>query len=67
MDNTENRFKHKGIFYVAHDSISGCFCCAGCENISLCANLPPCSDVSRKDKRSVIFVKSDADNFGDEE
>jgi hypothetical protein len=30
-------------------------------------DIPYCSKIDRKDKRGVIFVKSDADNFGGEE
>ena len=68
---TENRFKHNGLWYIAveEDSCRGCAfgecqekCAAPDPELS---NVPPCG-ANRKDNRSVIFVESDADNFGDE-
>jgi hypothetical protein len=72
MQNTENRFKHEGVWYIAVIESSCRFCafreykdCASPDPHE--GNVPHCGRVSRKDKRDVIFVKSDADNFGDEE
>ena len=69
MNNTENKFMHEGVWYVASNEIltHNCIGCAGDCNSSLCAQLPPCSDAVRKDGRDVIFVESDADNKGGEE
>ena len=69
MTNTENRFKHEGVWYVASDEIFtyNCIGCACDCNSSLCAELPPCSGAVRKDGRGVIFVESDTDNQGGEE
>ena len=69
MDNTENRFKYEGVWYSACDSYFGCDGCAGCgnSNVTKCVNFPNCTSKEREDGRNVIFVKSDADNFGDEE
>ncbi len=66
MTNTENKFKHNGVWYKAIDSVSVCEGCAGEFDDKLCAKSPSCYDFERIDKREVIFVKSDADNFGDE-
>lgn len=73
MDNTENRFKHEGVWYIAVEQ-DGCRNCAfkidkppACKLDSVAEKLPGCSMVDRKDNRSVIFVESDADNFGDKE
>lgn len=72
MENTENRFKYNGLWYIAVEEDS-CRCCAFGECQEKCAapdpeysEVPPCG-ANRKDNRNVIFVKSDADNFGDEE
>ena len=69
MNNTENRFMHDGVLYVASNYVlqHNCTGCVGEYDASLCGKLPPCSNASRKDDRDVIFVESDADNFGDEE
>lgn len=73
MENTENRFKHEGVWYIAVEG-DGCRNCAfnidspsSCKLDSVVEKLPGCSTVDRKDRRSVIFVESDADNLGDEE
>ena len=72
MQNTENKFKHDGLWYIAAEEES----CRGCDfGISqpTCtapdpelSNVPPCG-ANRKDNRNVIFVRSDVDNLGDEE
>ena len=72
MNNTENRFKHEGVWYIAVEEIS-CRCCAFRDHEDCASpdphegNVPHCGGSGRKDNRSVIFVKSDADNFGGEE
>ena len=66
MENTENKFKYNGLWYVA----DGCRNCAFSDGKKCFANdetVPACNEFERKDNRSVIFVESDADNFGDEE
>ena len=72
MQNTENKFKHDGLWYIAVEEESCCGCDFGCSQSTCTAPDPELSDVpscgaNRKDNRSVIFVESDADNFGDEE
>ena len=73
MTNTENRFKHEGVWYISVLG-DGCRNCAfnidsppSCKLYSVVEKLPGCSTVDRKDRRSVIFVESDADNKGGEE
>lgn len=70
MDSTENRFKHEGVWCIAVEQ-DGCRNCAFKTGKSGCKvafqSIPACRKEERKDNRSVIFVKSDADNFGDEE
>ena len=70
MDNTENRFKHDGVWYIAVEQ-GGCRNCAFKTGKSGCKvtfqSVPACRNEERKDNRSVIFVESDADNFGDEQ
>jgi hypothetical protein len=72
MDDTENRFKHKGVWYIAVEQ-DGCRNCAFYGGDKQCSapipevNLVPRCGSLREDDRSVIFVESDADNFGDEE
>ena len=71
MENTENKFKRDGLWYIAVEEES-CRGCDGCDFGSsqpACtapSNVPPCG-ANRKDKRNVIFVRSDVDNLGDEE
>ena len=69
MDNTENRFKHEGVWYIAVEQ-GGCRNCAFSDGKKCSANdeiVPACNEFERKDKLNVIFVESDADNFGGEE
>jgi len=69
MQNTENRFKHDGVWYeesIITDQSRSCAGCAGKENDRLCLSLPCCAK-GRKDNQNVIFVRSDVDNLGDEE
>ena len=72
MQNTENKFKHDGLWYIAVEQ-DGCRNCdfkkgkQGC-NLDLVEDMNiGCSRFYRKDNRNVIFVRSDADNLGDEE
>lgn len=73
MENTENRFKYEGVWYIAVET-DGCRNCAfninkptRC-NIDLVEDLNiGCSRFYRKDNRNVIFVESDAYNQGGEE
>ena len=64
MQNTENKFKHDGLWYIAVEEDS----CRGCDfkDAIMCTNIPPCSKCDRQDNRNVIFVRSDVDNLGDE-
>ena len=67
MENTENKFNYNDVWYIAVEEES----CRGCafERRGECKapNMAqPCGS-KRKDNRSVIFVESSADNFGDEE
>lgn len=70
MDNTENRFKHEGVWYIAVEQ-GGCRNCTfkvgknGCKVTF--KSIPACRKEERKDNRSVIFVESDTDNKGGEE
>ena len=73
MENTENKFKHDGLWYIAVEQ-GGCRNCAFDTNKPTQCNLDlvedmniSCSRFYRKDNRSVIFVEIDADNLGDEE
>lgn len=74
MTNTENKFRHYGVWYIAVEQ-DGCRNCAfncggtGCASYDCSYGyaFPSCNSIERKDNRSVIFVESDADNFGDEE
>lgn len=69
MGNTENRFKHDGVWYIAVEQ-DGCRNCEFSDGKKCSANDdtdPACNEFERKDKRNVIFVESDADNFGGEE
>ena len=70
MDNTENRFKHEDVWYIATEQ-DGCRNCTFKTGKNGCKvtfqSIPACRKEERKDNRSVIFVESDADNFGDEE
>lgn len=70
MTNTENRFKHEGVWYIAVEQ-DGCRNCDFKIGRNRCMvtfkDVPACTMQIRKDKRDVIFVESDADNFGDEE
>jgi hypothetical protein len=72
MENTENKFKHDGLWYIAVEQDS-CRCCAFREYKD-CASpdphegkVPHCGRANRKDNRNVIFVRSDVDNLGGEE
>ena len=73
MQNTENKFKHDGLWYIAVEQ-------DGCRNCAFDTNKPTqcgldliedlnigCSLFYRKDNRNVIFVESDVDNQGGEE
>ena len=76
MENTENKFNYSGVWYIAVEEES-CRCCAFVRHDKRCEidvnypddneRIPMCDKHGRKDNRSVIFVESDADNFGDEE
>ena len=70
MENTENKFKYNGVWYIAVEEES-CRCCAFKTGRSGCIvkfeSIPACRKEERKDNRSVIFVRSDVDNLGDEE
>ena len=66
MQNTENKFKHDGFWYIAVDG-DGCRNCefqSGWPN--KCVLVPNCVSGQRQDNRNVIFVRSDVDNLGDE-
>ena len=66
MENTENKFKHDGLWYIAVEEES----CRGCDFINKkdkCIEIPQCHHCRRKDNRNVIFVRSDVDNLGGEE
>jgi hypothetical protein len=73
MENTENKFKYNGLWYIAVEQ-SGCRNCAfNTDNPRSCKldaidaigiELPGCSKIDRRDKRNVIFVESDIDNKG---
>ena len=70
MQNTENKFKHDGLWYIAVEQ-DGCRNCdfrnndGDCE--IACVDSPKCYADGRQDNRNVIFVRSDVDNLGDEE
>lgn len=70
MNNTENKFMHEGVWYIAVEQ-DGCRNCAFKTGKSGCKvafqSIPDCRKEERKDNRSVIFVESDADDFGVEE
>jgi len=69
MQNTENKFKHDGLWYIAVEEES----CRGCDfdNSGECAmqyiEEHQCGADKIKGTPSVIFVRSDVDNLGDEE
>ena len=67
MQNTENKFKNNGLWYIAVEEDS----CRGCEFQycwpNVCVDLPQCTNDKRKDNCNVIFVRSDVDNLGGEE
>lgn len=71
MQNTENRFKHDGVWYIAVEK-DYCQCCDLSSANGMCTigsdyrNVPPCGRHESKDNRNVIFVRSDVDNLGDE-
>lgn len=67
MQNTENKFKHDGLWYIAveQDGCRNCEFKSGWPN--KCLMVPNCVSGQRKDNRNVIFVRSDVDNLGDEE
>jgi len=72
MENTENKFKHDGLWYIAVEQ-SGCRNCDLSSAIGICtigsnySVVPACGCHERQDNRNVIFVRSDVDNLGDEE
>ena len=66
MQNTENKFKHDGLWYIAVEEES-CRNCDFIDNTNMCIEAPPCVSGQRQDNRNVIFVESDVDNLGDEE
>ena len=67
MQNTENKFKHDGLWYIAveQDGCRNCEFKSGWPN--KCILVPNCVSGQRQDNRNVIFVESDVDNLGDEE
>lgn len=72
MQNTENKFKHDGLWYIAveQDGCRNCDFCAintGCVLDQTFCTVPACNKGDRKDNRNVIFVRSDVDNLGGEE
>ena len=75
MQNTENKFNHDGLWYVAVEKprnpqsalIDECDGCAFEFYDTDCGNTPNCYQEGRQDNRNVIFVRSDVDNLGDEE
>ena len=69
MQNTENKFKHDGVWYFSDDRKDDLAVCNGCacyENRQACKSAPACYAGGRQDNRNVIFVRSDVDNLGDE-
>ena len=71
MENTENKFKHEGVWYIAVEQ-DGCRNCDFCNNDEDCEagcidDFPACVYQHRQDNRNVIFVRSDVDNLGGEE
>ena len=70
MENTENKFKHEGVWYIAveQDGCRNCVFKAGKNGCKVAfKSIQAYRKEERKDNRYVIFVESDADNFGDEE
>ena len=67
MQNTENKFKHDGLWYIAIDGDLSCRGCDFIDDANKCIKAPPCGSCKRKDNRNVIFVRSDVDNLGDGE
>ena len=74
MQNTENKFNHNGLWYIAveQDGCRNCDFDTGqdshvCKLDSIPNSFPCCSKCDRQDNRNVIFVESDADNLGDED
>ena len=61
MENTENKFKHEGVWYIAVEQ-DGCRNCAFKKGKSGCKatfqSVPACRKEERKDNRSVIFVEA---------
>lgn len=67
MQNTENKFKHDSVIYVANENVKlDCSGCAFKHDDKSCGDTPNCYADGRQDNRNVIFVRSDADNLGDE-
>ena len=70
MQNTENKFKHDGLWYIAVEE-SSCRNCDFMRDDGGCSaeqkRIPMCDSEQRQDNRNVIFVESDVDNLGDEE
>lgn len=71
MQNTENKFKHDGLWYIAveQDGCRNCDFCAintGCVLDKTFCAVPACNKVYRQDNRNVIFVRSYVDNLGGE-
>ena len=67
MENTENKFKHDGLWYIAVDGDLSCRGCAFINDANKCIETPPCYQEGRQDNRNVIFVRSDVGNLGDGE
>ena len=68
MQNTENKFKHDDLWYIAVEQ-DGCRNCEFSNNKKCTANddiVPACNFMEREDVKDVIFVRSDVDNLGDE-
>ena len=72
MENTENKFKYNGLWYIAIEQ-EGCRNCAFREWRHCTSpdphdgKVPHCAGINRNDMKDVIFVESDADNYGDDE
>ena len=67
MQNTENKFKYDGAIYVASEiAVISCRGCSFEYDDMGCGKAQSCHADERQDNRNVIFIESDADNFGDE-
>jgi len=75
MQNTENKFKHDGLWYISDNKpintelilFDECDGCAFENDNKGCGDAPRCYAHGRQDNLNVIFVRSDVDNLGDEE